>query len=83
VLEMPLRSIEIHRLQKPKRPTTEPPPTRESLIQALKDDLVSFEYLSNRHRFTMWEDQCESCITDAIARINDMLNVDSASRGER
>ena len=62
---------------------TKPIPTRESLLQALKEDLESFEYLSKCHRFPAWNDQCANIITDAIARINDMLNVDNASMGEQ
>ena len=60
---------------------TEPLPTRESLLDAIKADLESFVYLSERLDLP----GCISkpCIDDAIARINDMLNVDNASRMER
>lgn len=61
--------------------TPEPIPTRAALLQALKEDLESFEYL--RGYFDARPDGigksvCVDCIDDAIARINDMLNVENA-----
>ena len=57
-----------------------PLPTRESLLESLKDDLESFVFLSNHAPpFS----PMNNTIDDAIARITDMLNVDNASKGEQ
>ena len=58
---------------------TEPLPTRESLLDALKADLESFVYLSEQLSVSHCTGPVRDCVEDAIARINDMLNLANAS----
>ena len=61
--------------------STEPLPTRAALIQALKDNLASFEYLSDHSGLV--SGPSVGCINDAIAQITQLLSLADEQQVEK